>query len=153
TSKDWRSDLLISQDFLDRVRRAVHDLFLRRHLAVPLLPGSAGVSPANDSRYRSADPVVRLAAGVRAWQRRHRDADAEKMGRQPLVGVGLDLAYPDRCRYPRLRIPLVRVREIAMTKRPLAALAVATVGFTLALSDLVHGNAQQFFPAANGKTI
>lgn len=40
-----------------------------------------------------------------------------------------------------------------MTKRPLAALAVATVGFTLALSGIAHGNGQQFFPAANGKTI
>jgi hypothetical protein len=40
-----------------------------------------------------------------------------------------------------------------MTKRPLAVLAAATVGFTLALSDVAHGNGQQFFPAANGKTI
>jgi hypothetical protein len=40
-----------------------------------------------------------------------------------------------------------------MKKRPLAILAVATLGFTFALTDNVHGNGQQFFPAANGKAI
>jgi hypothetical protein len=40
-----------------------------------------------------------------------------------------------------------------MKKRSLAALAIATVGFTFALSDVVRGNGQQFFPAANGKAV
>ena len=40
-----------------------------------------------------------------------------------------------------------------MKKRPLAILAVATLGFTFALTDIVRGNGQQFFPAANGKAI
>ena len=40
-----------------------------------------------------------------------------------------------------------------MKKRPLATLAVATLGFTFALTDIVRGNGQQFFPAANGKAI
>lgn len=38
-------------------------------------------------------------------------------------------------------------------KRPITALALATIGFTLALSDVVRGNGQQFFPAASGKAV
>jgi hypothetical protein len=40
-----------------------------------------------------------------------------------------------------------------MKKRPLAVLAIATIGFTFALTDIIRANGQQFFPAANGKTI
>jgi len=40
-----------------------------------------------------------------------------------------------------------------MKMRPLAILAVATIGFTFALTDIVRGNGQQFFPAANGKAV
>jgi hypothetical protein len=40
-----------------------------------------------------------------------------------------------------------------MKKRPLAILAVATLGFTFALTGVVRGNGQQFFPAASGKAI
>src|SRR5437762_2303855 len=40
-----------------------------------------------------------------------------------------------------------------MQHRQLTALAVATVGFTLALTDVVRGNGQQFFPAASGKAV
>jgi hypothetical protein len=40
-----------------------------------------------------------------------------------------------------------------MKKRPLAVLAIATVGFTFALTGVVRGNGQQFFPAANGKKV
>src|SRR5262245_8149578 len=36
-------------------------------------------------------------------------------------------------------------------KRQLTVLAIATIGFTFALPDIVRGNGQQFFPAANGK--
>lgn len=40
-----------------------------------------------------------------------------------------------------------------MKQRQLTALAIATLGFTLALTDVVRGNGQQFFPAASGKTV
>jgi len=40
-----------------------------------------------------------------------------------------------------------------MKQRPLTVLAIATIGFTLALTDVVRGNGQQFFPAANGKAV
>jgi len=38
-------------------------------------------------------------------------------------------------------------------KRHLTVLAIATIGFTLTLTDVVFGNGQQFFPAANGKKV
>jgi hypothetical protein len=38
-------------------------------------------------------------------------------------------------------------------KRQLTVLAIATIGFTLALSDAILANGQQFFPAANGKAV
>lgn len=38
-------------------------------------------------------------------------------------------------------------------KQHLTLLATATIMFTLALTDTVRGNGQQFFPAANGKAI
>ena len=38
-------------------------------------------------------------------------------------------------------------------KRQLTVLAVATIGFTLALSDGLLANGQQFFPAASGKAM
>src|SRR5262245_23878445 len=41
-------------------------------------------------------------------------------------------------------------KELTM-KRQLSILAIATIGFTFALPDIVRGNGQQFFPAANGK--
>jgi hypothetical protein len=40
-----------------------------------------------------------------------------------------------------------------MKQRPLTVLAIATIGFTLALTDVVRGNGQQFFPAASGKAV
>jgi hypothetical protein len=40
-----------------------------------------------------------------------------------------------------------------MKQRQLTALAIATLGFTVALTDVVRGNGQQFFPAASGKTV
>jgi hypothetical protein len=38
-------------------------------------------------------------------------------------------------------------------KRQLTVLAIATIGFTLALGDAILANGQQFFPAANGKAV
>jgi hypothetical protein len=38
-------------------------------------------------------------------------------------------------------------------KRQLTVLAIATLGFTLALSDAILANGQQFFPAASGKAV
>jgi len=38
-------------------------------------------------------------------------------------------------------------------KRHLAVLAIATIGFTLALTDTPRANGQQFFAAANGKAV
>ena len=38
-------------------------------------------------------------------------------------------------------------------KRQLRVLALATIGFTLALSDGLLANGQQFFPAASGKAV
>jgi hypothetical protein len=40
-----------------------------------------------------------------------------------------------------------------MKQRQLTVLAIATIGFTLALTDIVRGNGQQFFPAASGKAV
>lgn len=40
-----------------------------------------------------------------------------------------------------------------MKQRPLTVLAMATIGLTLALTDIVRANGQQFFPAASGKTV
>jgi hypothetical protein len=40
-----------------------------------------------------------------------------------------------------------------MKQRQLTVLAIATIGITLALSDVVRGNGQQFFPAASGKAV
>jgi len=40
-----------------------------------------------------------------------------------------------------------------MKQRHLTALAIATIGLTLALPDVARGNGQQFFPAANGKKV
>src|SRR3954451_15426194 len=40
-----------------------------------------------------------------------------------------------------------------MKQRPLTVLAMATVGLTLPLTDIVRANGQQFFPAANGKAV
>ena len=40
-----------------------------------------------------------------------------------------------------------------MKQRQITALALATIGFTLALSDIVRANGQQFFPAASGKAV
>lgn len=40
-----------------------------------------------------------------------------------------------------------------MKKRSFAVLAIATIGFTLALTDVIRANGQQFFPAANGKAV
>lgn len=40
-----------------------------------------------------------------------------------------------------------------MMKRQLTVLAIATVGFTLTLSDAILANGQQFFPAASGKAV
>jgi hypothetical protein len=38
-------------------------------------------------------------------------------------------------------------------KRQLSVLTIATIGLTFALTDVVRGNGQQFFPAANGKAV
>ena len=40
-----------------------------------------------------------------------------------------------------------------MTPRQLTALALATIAFTLALTDVVRGNGRQFFPPASGKSV
>ena len=40
-----------------------------------------------------------------------------------------------------------------MKPRQLTALALATIAFTLALTDVVRGNGRQFFPAATGKNV
>jgi hypothetical protein len=40
-----------------------------------------------------------------------------------------------------------------MKQRRLTVLAIATIAITLALTDVVRGNGQQFFPAANGKAV
>ena len=40
-----------------------------------------------------------------------------------------------------------------MTPRQLTALALATIAFTLGLTDVVRGNGRQFFPPASGKLV
>jgi hypothetical protein len=40
-----------------------------------------------------------------------------------------------------------------MKQRQLTVLAVATMAFTLGLTDVVRGNGQQFFAAASGKAV
>jgi len=37
--------------------------------------------------------------------------------------------------------------------RPVTVLTIAIVGFTLGLTEVVRGNGQEFFPAAEGKTV